>query len=37
MLKQLDVMFLFRKINILESSMKLLLTKPQLRGLMLKH
>ena len=37
MLKQLDVMFLFKKIHILESAMKLLLTKPQLRGLMLQH
>jgi hypothetical protein len=37
MLKQLDVMFLFRKIHILESGMQLLLTKPQLKGLMLQH
>ena len=37
MLKQLDVMFLFKKIHILESAMKLLLTKPQLKGLMLMH
>jgi len=37
MLKQLDVMFLFRKIHILENGLKLLLTKPQLRGLMLQH
>lgn len=37
MLKQLDVMFLFRKISILESAMKLLLTRPQMRGLMLQH
>ena len=37
MLKQLDVMFLFKKIHILESGIKLLLTKPQLKGLMLQH
>ena len=37
MLKQLDVMFLFKKIHILENGLKLLLTKPQMRGLMLQH
>lgn len=37
MLKQLDVMFLFKKIHIFESAMKLMLTKPQLRGIMLQH
>ena len=37
MLKQLDVMFLFKKIHMIESCMQLLLTKPQLKGLMLQH
>ena len=37
MLKQLDVMFLFRKIHFLEGAMNLLLTRPQLKGLMLQH
>ena len=37
MAKQLDVMLLFKKIYILETAIKLILTKPQLRGLMLQH
>jgi hypothetical protein len=37
MVKQLDVLYLFKKIHILESAMVLLFSKHQLRGLMLKH
>ena len=37
MAKQLDVMLLFKKIYALETAMKLILTKPQMRGLMLQH
>lgn len=36
MIRQLDVMLLFKKINMLESAMMVLLTKKQLIGLMLK-
>lgn len=36
MIRQLDVMLLFKKINMLESAMMTLLTRKQLVGLMLK-
>lgn len=36
MLKQLDVMFLFKKIHILENAMMMFLSKHQLKGLMLQ-
>jgi len=37
MVRQLDVKYLFRKLNILENAIMLLLSKPQLKGLMLQH
>ena len=37
MQRQLDVKYLFKKLHILENAMMLLLTKPQLKGLMLQH
>ncbi len=37
MQRQLDVRYLFKKLHILENAMMVLLTKPQLKGLMLQH